>query len=44
MVTHSTFAATYLHRTIELPIGRIVRDIRRRARRRLHLVSDADPT
>ena len=28
LVTHSTYAATYGHRTIELEDGRIVRDIR----------------
>jgi len=43
MVTHSTFGATYGHRTIELADGRIVRDVAAPARPKLHLVSDADP-
>jgi putative ABC transport system ATP-binding protein len=28
MVTHSTFAATYGHRTVELRDGRVVREVR----------------
>jgi putative ABC transport system ATP-binding protein len=43
MVTHSTFGATYGHRTIELADGRIVRDVTAPFRPALHLVSDADP-
>jgi putative ABC transport system ATP-binding protein len=43
MVTHSTFAATYGHRTIELADGRIVRDVAAPPRH-LHLVSDVDRT
>ena len=43
MVTHSTFGATYGHRTIELADGRIVRDVTAPSRPALHLVSDADP-
>jgi putative ABC transport system ATP-binding protein len=43
MVTHSTFGATYGHRTIELADGRIVRDVAAPSRPKLHLVSDADP-
>jgi putative ABC transport system ATP-binding protein len=42
MVTHSAFAATYGHRTIELADGRIVRDVAVAPGRHLHLVSDAD--
>jgi putative ABC transport system ATP-binding protein len=42
LVTHSTFAATYGHRTIELADGRIVRDVEIRPRPRLHVVSDSD--
>lgn len=38
MVTHSTFAATYGHRTIELADGRIVHDVEAPPRSRLHLV------
>jgi putative ABC transport system ATP-binding protein len=41
MVTHSAFAATYGHRTIEIADGRIVRDIAAPPRH-LHVVSDAD--
>jgi putative ABC transport system ATP-binding protein len=40
MVTHSTFGATYGHRTIELADGRIVHDIETPPRTRLHLVSE----
>jgi len=43
MVTHSTFGATYGHRTIELADGRVVRDVTAPSRPALHLVSDADP-
>jgi putative ABC transport system ATP-binding protein len=40
MVTHSTFGATYGHRTIELADGRIVHDVETPSRARLHLVSE----
>jgi putative ABC transport system ATP-binding protein len=40
MVTHSAFAATYGHRTIELADGRIIHDVETPRRPRLHLVSD----
>jgi ABC-type lipoprotein export system ATPase subunit len=42
MVTHSTFAANYGHRTIEMGDGRILRDIAAPPRTALHLVSDDD--
>jgi putative ABC transport system ATP-binding protein len=41
MVTHSAFAATYGHRTIELADGRIVRDVAVAPGPSLHLVPDA---
>lgn len=42
LVTHSTFAATYGHRTIELGDGRVVRDVQVPAAPRLHVVPDAE--
>jgi ABC-type uncharacterized transport system ATPase component len=41
MVTHSAFAATCGHRTIELADGRIVRDVAVEPGPSLHLVPDA---
>ena len=42
MVTHSTLAATYGHRTVELRDGRIVRDVAAPALSRPHVVSLRD--
>jgi putative ABC transport system ATP-binding protein len=42
MATHSTFAATYGHRTIELSDGTVVRDVTAPARASLRLAGDGE--